>query len=134
MGKYDPLRRYLESQRSEQLVVSFEEIERLVGPLPRSALGHRARWANSRSHSNAVAWLDAGWELSHVDVRTRQVRLLRTRRRPTPEPAEAPKVRCDSTRQAMSDRSCPGRAGPCSVRLAWPRASSSSRAPARSGR
>ena len=43
MNKYDPLRDYLKRQARHELVLSFEQIEELLGfPLPRSA--QRAEW------------------------------------------------------------------------------------------
>ena len=43
MNKYDPLRDYLKKQNQRELVLSFEEIEDILGfALPRSA--HRAEW------------------------------------------------------------------------------------------
>ena len=42
-NKYDPLRDYLKSQKHEELVLSFEEIEDILGfALPRAA--YRAEW------------------------------------------------------------------------------------------
>ena len=57
--------------------LSFGDIAQLVGGLPRSAHEHRAWWANTRSHPNAVAWLDAGWELVDVSFDNEQVRFRR---------------------------------------------------------
>ena len=37
MPKYDPLRDYLGKQTVSEVVLSFAQIEKLVGPLPRSS-------------------------------------------------------------------------------------------------
>jgi hypothetical protein len=99
MGKYDPLRRYLERHRHEDLTLSFEELEQLVGQLPPSAHQHRAWWANTRSHPNAVAWLDAGWSLADVDLGTRRVRF---RRMDSPRPAKRPRIDDSTARRGSS--------------------------------
>lgn len=101
MGKYDPLRRYLERHRHEDLTLSFEELEQLVGQLPPSAHQHRAWWANTRSHPNAVAWLDAGWSLTDVDLVARRVHF---RRMDSPRPATRPRID-DSTAKRGSSAS-----------------------------
>lgn len=77
MAKYDPLRDYLRSLSSQEVALSFGDIGRMVGGLPPSAYEHRAWWANTRSHPNAVAWLDAGWELDDVNFRQQLVRFRR---------------------------------------------------------
>jgi hypothetical protein len=38
MGKYDPLRDYLLGQSAPDFMLSFREIEKIVGSLPTSAL------------------------------------------------------------------------------------------------
>lgn len=66
MPKYDPLQQHLKRQRLEQVVMSFRDIERVIGAmLPKSA--ERPQWwANERSvgsrHVHCAAWLDAGYE------------------------------------------------------------------------
>jgi len=77
MAKYDPLREYLAQQTADEVRLTFDDIGRLVGGLPQSAYEHRAWWANTRSHPNAVAWLDAGWELVDVSFHDQRVRLRR---------------------------------------------------------
>ncbi|MEX2035136.1 MAG: hypothetical protein WEA28_08085 [Xanthobacteraceae bacterium] len=43
MSKYDPLRDYLQGQNKPDFILTFEEIEAILGfALPRSA--HRAEW------------------------------------------------------------------------------------------
>ena len=85
MAKYDPLNSHLHALETGQVNLDFSEIEEMVGGLPNSAFEHRAWWANSRSHPNAVAWLDAGWEVTGVDFRHQRVTL---RRRSDPAPGK----------------------------------------------
>jgi hypothetical protein len=57
--------------------VSFDELDALVGGLPASASRHRAWWSNTPSHTQAVASMDAGWQVDSVDLDARTVRFTR---------------------------------------------------------
>jgi hypothetical protein len=65
MSKYEPLRQYLYKQTVGQLVLTFKEIERIIGAdLPASA--SRPQWWENptdpnTSHVQAKAWLTAGY-------------------------------------------------------------------------
>jgi hypothetical protein len=77
MGKYEPLRRYLESQSVDSVNANFAQLEAILGfPLPHSAYKHQAWWANEAhgSHSHSRSWQDAGWETSMVNTSRRTVR------------------------------------------------------------
>jgi len=67
VGKYDPLREYLAGQGGAEVPMTFDEVERLVGPLPSSARVHRAWWAND-SEVEALAWRTAGWHVRSVNL------------------------------------------------------------------
>jgi hypothetical protein len=84
MGKYDPLRRFLEVQLGGETRMSFPEVEKVLGfALPPSARQHPAWWSNNvGNHVNARAWRDAGWKTSLVDVGSERVTFVRD-----PEPA-----------------------------------------------
>ena len=82
MGKYQPLARYLKDLTSNRWDARFEEIERILEfELPPSAREHKAWWGNSRrgNHSQAKGWIEAGWEVSHVDKVNEKVTLERSR-------------------------------------------------------
>jgi hypothetical protein len=66
VGKYDPLHDYLAEQSGSEVRMTFSEVERLVGVLPKSARVHRAWWAND-SKVEALAWRTAGWQVRTVD-------------------------------------------------------------------
>jgi hypothetical protein len=70
MGKYDPLQRRLESGGSGPITMSFAELDKLVGGLPRSASIHRVWWnnepASNTRHVQSLAWLNAGRAVDHV--------------------------------------------------------------------
>ena len=66
-GKYALLYRHLSARRDARWLASFGEIEAILGfRLPASARRHRAWWANG-GHSQADAWLAAGWRIRSVD-------------------------------------------------------------------
>ena len=61
--KYDPLTRYLAALTTDEVTLTFGEIEAILGaPLPRSAR-LREWWANSAGSTWARAWLSAGWRV-----------------------------------------------------------------------
>ena len=76
MGKYDPLFESLCRAGDQEVDMTFDEIEALVGPLPASAARHKAWWTNEAagSHMQARAWLNAGREVERVDQTRRVVR------------------------------------------------------------
>jgi hypothetical protein len=81
MSKYDPLRRHLETQAADEVIMSFADVERILGfPLPASAREHRPWWANESrgAHVQAAAWLKAGRQTARVDTVREQVAFVRT--------------------------------------------------------
>lgn len=72
--KYIGLTNYLIGLKVEQVTLSFSEIENIISDaLPPSAYKHRAFWSNSRSHSVAYGWLDAGYKTVNVDFLNNKV-------------------------------------------------------------
>jgi hypothetical protein len=64
---YVALTAYLERSGKSELKMTFDEVKRINGGyLPYSACKHRAWWANDPSHSQAVAWLNAGYKACDV--------------------------------------------------------------------
>ena len=72
-SKYDPLRDFLGSHSGGAVELTFSELAQIVGGLPRSAYAYRPWWANDRSHSQAKAWLEVGYE-AVVDWASRKIR------------------------------------------------------------
>jgi hypothetical protein len=69
MSKYQPLQDFLENSRNRTEVLTFAELETILGfPLPDSASTHRPWWANGGGHPQAKAWLDAGWKVESVSL------------------------------------------------------------------
>lgn len=84
MTKYDVLTAYLQKQPTEEVPMTFGQIESLVGvSLPASARKHRPWWSNNPS--NAVithAWLKAGYKSARVDMAGEKLVFVRSASRP----------------------------------------------------
>ena len=68
MGKYTPLRQFLERQPPEvEVSLTVDQIADMIGGLPPAAMG-RTWWANSTSptHVQARSWMEAGRRISKV--------------------------------------------------------------------
>lgn len=65
VAKYDPLRKHLRRRNAPEIVMSFDEVELVIGDmLPKSA-SLPAWWGNERTpetrHVQCLAWTDAGY-------------------------------------------------------------------------
>jgi hypothetical protein len=68
-GSYGMLGVYLAQQQSSPVSLSVVQIEQILGRrLPASARRYRAWWANDRSHSHALSWMDAGWRVHEANL------------------------------------------------------------------
>ena len=85
MGRYDPLKNYLIQCGSEEVALSFADVEAILGsPLPSSARNYDAWWANPgdsllTQHSHARAWQAAGYK-AQVNRTNQTVRFYRALR------------------------------------------------------
>ncbi len=65
--KYIGLGNYLLRSDAERVVLSFNEIEKIIGDkLPQSAFKYEAWWSNNYDHSQAITWMDAGYRTDFV--------------------------------------------------------------------
>ncbi|MDO8359391.1 MAG: hypothetical protein Q7T08_05050 [Devosia sp.] len=73
--KYHPLFEHLLFSGHGQAVMTFAEIETVLGArLPPSARGREEWWSNSpNGHSQARAWMRAGYKTSRVDLAAQNV-------------------------------------------------------------
>ncbi|MXY66588.1 MAG: hypothetical protein F4206_05410 [Gammaproteobacteria bacterium] len=69
-SKYSPLETHLKSAGFKEILMTFEEIEAVIGTsLPPSARKHRPWWSNNPSNSVMThSWLAAGYKTSRVDI------------------------------------------------------------------
>ena len=59
---YKGLYTYFKEKKQDEIVLSFEEVEKIINrELPPSAQIHKEWWANDRTHSQAIPWLEAGY-------------------------------------------------------------------------
>lgn len=66
MGKYDPLFRYLNSNITPQVILSYVEIENILSAkLPTSAYKFKQWWDNN-SHVQSKSWRNAGYKVDTV--------------------------------------------------------------------
>jgi hypothetical protein len=78
--RYDPLKAHLEVVPGPVVVMTYDEIEKLLGrKLPNTAYGDSWRqwWANTETHSQALAWLRAGWRVTRPDLANKRVEFRR---------------------------------------------------------
>ena len=81
-SRYAPLHRHLSGLGKDlkSYEMSFDEITTVMGAdLPQSAQDHRAWWANTESHSQALAWISAGWKVDGVDLPNRLIHFSRAK-------------------------------------------------------
>ena len=92
MSKYEPFTDYLRTHRGDVCSLSFLDIERIIGcSLPASAREHRSWWGNDRTHTQAKAWMEAGFCAEPSSQRMEPLVFRRVRSHPpTPTPPEPP--------------------------------------------
>jgi hypothetical protein len=86
MGKYEPLGVFLRSQGADEIPLTFEEIERIVGTkLPANSSNYPAWWSNNPTNNVMTkVWLDAGFRTEQVDVKARRLVFRRVGKRGVP--------------------------------------------------
>ena len=74
MAKYDPLERFLSAHPESGCMLTFAEIEEIIGaPLPPSARRHKRWWGNDRTHVQARSWLATSREVGKLRLAEEQV-------------------------------------------------------------
>ena len=67
--RYAKLNEYFSRRHEKRAQLTFEQIEQLIErKLPESAHNHRAFWANDPKHSQAKAWMEAGWRVEAINI------------------------------------------------------------------
>lgn len=60
----------------EQVILALKEIEDIIGfSLPDSSRKHYVWWSNNYDHSQAISWMDAGYETFDIanSLRKKQI-------------------------------------------------------------
>src|ERR1043165_10102137 len=86
MGKYEPLGQFLRKQRTQEVPLTFREIEKITGvKLPPKAQHHRAWWSNNPDNNVMTkVWLAAGLESAQGDMEGRKPGFRRVAKEPEP--------------------------------------------------
>jgi hypothetical protein len=75
MSKYYPLEVYLGKCKNSKITLTIGEIEKILGfELPNTAVCYRQWWENNnRRHTQADAWLNAGWKVETADLQEKYI-------------------------------------------------------------
>lgn len=74
-SKFWPLVNYLKTHDRSRIVLTFEEIENILGvPLCKSARKYIAYWQLSATHTLPNLCLEAGYNITDVDLKNEKVR------------------------------------------------------------
>ncbi len=69
MSKYHPLFLWLSGQNGNRIDAASRQIEHVLGfDLPPSARTYSQWWENDQTHTQARAWLDAGFHTERVNL------------------------------------------------------------------
>ena len=87
MGKYSPIRAFLEKRGAETVPMTFAEIEKVRGfKLPNSK-NYPAWWSNNPANNVMTnEWLAAGYKTEHVDIERGKLVFRRTAALPASAP------------------------------------------------
>lgn len=82
-SKYDALGDYLASRPTTEVLLSFSDIENIIGTrLPEKAVNYPAWWSNNPSNNTMTkVWLEAGFRTEKVDIGGRRLVFRRVARR-----------------------------------------------------
>lgn len=98
MGKYSPLRAFLEQQEVDRIAMTFDEIERLLGASLPASKKYPAWWSNNPSNNPMTReWLAAGFETEEVDIAGQSVAFRRVPRRKADRFEETPQAEFESS-------------------------------------
>lgn len=76
-SKYEPLTEYLKAIQTGYVVMTFEELKEVLGfKLPPSASKHQAWWDEASQHTQAYAWLNAGYR-ARVNMKEKKVEFVK---------------------------------------------------------
>lgn len=92
MGKYQPLGDFLRAQKTDEIRMTFADVEQAIGTtLPANAPNYAAWWSNNPSNNPMTkVWLDAGFRTEQVDIEGRKLVFRRARKTGVDAPPPAP--------------------------------------------
>ena len=79
-GKYRYLSNYLLKSGKDVIELTFSQIEEILqAKLPPSARQNRTMWANTKTHSNALSWMNVGYYTADLDMENETVKFERVK-------------------------------------------------------
>jgi hypothetical protein len=81
MLKYSKLTNWLKKYEFNHVTLMFVDIESIIGKvLPKSAHEYFRWWDNGRNGSQSLAWNNAGYSVTAVDMENQRVTFIRIRK------------------------------------------------------
>ena len=72
--KYQKLTQYLLDRGEREIPLSFSQIQEILGfSLDASAYQYREFWANCTASTKAYSWMEAGYEITEIDLKGQTV-------------------------------------------------------------
>ena len=69
MGRYEPLRAFLDAQAGDRIQLTFQEVENILGVALPASKRYPAWWSNNPSNNPMTkVWLAAGFVTEQVDT------------------------------------------------------------------
>ena len=69
--KYQNLTAYLKNCRQKEICLTLSEIQEILGfSLDDAAFLYREFWANCTASTKAYSWMDAGYEITEINLKT----------------------------------------------------------------
>ncbi|RUS96274.1 hypothetical protein DSM106972_088160 [Dulcicalothrix desertica PCC 7102] len=74
-SKYQPLQKYLEKSNTDEITLTFTQIEEIIGDsLPDSAHTKRQWWGNrNKGALQATSWMQAGYTVTKIDLDEKKI-------------------------------------------------------------
>ena len=74
MSKYDPFGAFLRAQKADEITLSFDKIEKILGFALPASQDNYAWWSNNADNNVMTkVWLEAGWRVKHIKLREREI-------------------------------------------------------------
>ena len=103
-SKYQPLGDFLAARETSPWRTTFSEVEAVIGGcLPDTARARRQWWENDTTHTQAKAWMGAGWKTAHVNFVQETVEFHRVGSATLPASRPAPRPSPPASRPSRSD-------------------------------
>ncbi|MFI4935727.1 MAG: hypothetical protein ACHP7N_13975 [Caulobacterales bacterium] len=94
MSKYENLGAFLKASGADEIPLTFDQVEQIVGATLPDSQRYPAWWSNNPSNNVMTRiWLEAGYRTEGVDITGRKLVFRRATRDKPPLPSEQPRSR-----------------------------------------